>query len=92
MKHKNYNSPIDIVFFIVILMLGVTGYLWSRLQVVSLGYDHQQLVSMKKKALEENRQLKLKYADLASPARIERYSREKLGLVKPSEKQFRYIK
>jgi cell division protein FtsL len=84
--------PIDIILFTIILMLGVTGYIWSRLEVVHLGYTHQKLLSIKSELNEENKRLQLEYAGQIAPARIEQYARENIGLSDPSEKQFRYIK
>jgi cell division protein FtsL len=82
----------DVFFFVLILTIGATFYLWTRLQVVKLGYEHQRVAQAKKQLIEESRQLSLKYAELVTPARLERYAREKLGLKKPDEKQFRFIK
>jgi len=83
---------IDIILFVIILMLGVTAYLWSRLQVVNLSYEYQKITVVKAKLSEENKRLQLEYAGYISPARIEQYAKQNLGLVDPSEKQFRYIK
>ena len=92
MKDKESVKFKDVFFFILILTVGATFYLWTRLQVVKLGYEHQRIAQIKKQLIEENRQLSLKYAGLITPARLERYSKDKLGLKKPDEKQFRFIK
>jgi cell division protein FtsL len=92
MKEKNRLRFKDVFLFIIILMAGVTSYLWTRLQVFKLGYEHQRVSQIKKKLIEENRQLSLKYAELVAPARLEHYAQDKLGLKKPDEKQLRYIK
>jgi hypothetical protein len=85
-------GPANFIIFVIIIVLGLSAHLWVRLEVVRQGYEHQTLVSIKKKIIEENRQLRLRYAEIVSPARIEKYAKQKFGLSKPEEKQFRYLK
>ena len=77
--------------FFLILFAGVILFVWIRLEVVRLGFEHQSYIKQKKEALEKNKQLKLEHANILSPSKIEQYARDNLGLVEPSEKQFRYI-
>ncbi|MBN1115407.1 MAG: cell division protein FtsL [Oligoflexia bacterium] len=81
-----------VIAFILIVMSGLIGYLWTRLEVIRYGYEYQDLASIKKKLIEENRRIRLQYARELSPERVEAYARERLGLDKPVEKQFRYLK
>lgn len=93
MKDKNKKIRfIDVFLVIIILMVGLTSYVWTRLQVIKLSYEHQRVSKMRKDLVEENRQLSLKYAELVAPAKLENYAQNKLGLKKPDEKQIRYIK
>jgi cell division protein FtsL len=66
-------------------------FVWIRLEVVRLGFEHQRYVKQKKDVTDRNKQLKIEYANTLSPSKMEQYAKESLGLVEPSEKQFRYI-
>lgn len=78
--------------FFIILFFGIIFFVWSRLEVVRLGFEHQDYIKKKKEVLEENKMLRLEYADILSPSKIEQNAKENFGLVEPTEKQIRYIK
>lgn len=80
------------VKFIVILALGLTAYLWVSLQVLYSGIEYEKLKKQKVVAINKHKDLEIEYSDVVSPANIEYYAKEYLGLIQPSEKQFRYIK
>ena len=78
--------------FIIIFVLGVTAYLWISLQVLYSGIEYEKLKKHKVVVTNKHKDLEIEYSDLVSPANIEYYAKEQLGLIQPSEKQFRYIK
>ncbi|MEI6080380.1 MAG: hypothetical protein WCQ53_07080 [bacterium] len=78
--------------FFLIFFIGVISFVLLRLQVVRLGFEHQEYIKKKNEALEKNKQLELEYANVLSPSKIEQYARENLGLVEQTQKQTRYIK
>lgn len=79
------------MFFLIVGLVFI-GFLWLHLENRSLNYEHQLLVVDKKKIVEENKKLQIEYAGSNSPIKIEKQAKEDLGLIKPKEKQFRYIK
>jgi len=78
--------------FMFIIFAGIMMYLFIYLQVIDSGIQHKRLQDQKTVAKNKNNDLKLDYNDIMSNGNIERYATENLGLVRPSEKQFRYIK
>ncbi len=78
--------------FLFIIFIGLMGYLWIYLQVIYSGITHRRLLEQRTVVLNKHNDLKIDYSDMTSPRNIEKYAIENLGLVNPSEKQFRYIK
>ena len=68
------------------------GYLWIYLQVIYSGITHKRLQEQKTVVLNKYKDLKIDYSDMTSDRSVEKYATDNLGLVYPSEKQFRYIK
>ena len=79
-----------VILIFVVILASVITLLWTRLDVISLGYIHQNLQKEKKKKLNNFYKLKLQHAELVSPFNIEKKA-SGLGFIKPNEKQFRYI-
>jgi len=97
LANKRYRKSIfnfTIIAIISILMLvSVTlFYVWTRIQVVSLGYEISQKVKERERIEEINRKLKLEVATLKSPRRIERIAIKKLGLRYPTIDQVIILK
>ncbi len=59
-------------------------YVWSRMQVVQIGYDIARLEKTNKELEKRKRELMLELASLESPEALERKARDKAGLVFPS--------
>ena len=78
--------------FVLITFSGIILFVWLRLEVLKLGFEHQDYLKQKKEVLEKNKELRLEYADILSPSKIEKNAKDNLGLVEPTEKQVRYIK
>jgi len=68
---------------IAITLLLTLFYLWSRLEVISLGYDIARANKEQAEFVNENKRLKLEILSLKSPQRIEALASERLGLVYP---------
>lgn len=95
-KQKNRTSGRGFLFAaansIVIVMLFTLFYLWSRLEVISLGYEIAKANKSRAELLENNKKLKLEILSLKSPQRIEAIAVNKFGLVYPRGEQVVVIK
>jgi len=72
---------------VVALLAVFSLYIWARLTVVSLGYEISSAEAERKTLVERNSRLKVEYARLRSPERIERIATKRLGLVHPGPGQ-----
>jgi cell division protein FtsL len=69
-------------FALVILL-----HVWLRLQVVNLGYALSATTKLLQRLEQEQRELKVEYATLTSPERVEVMARRRLGLGAPEKGQ-----
>jgi len=69
------------------LMTGSLFYVWSRVQVIQLGYEISGGLKEEKKLLETTKKLRLEIATLKSYARIEKVAMEELKMSKPKPDQ-----
>lgn len=77
-----------IVLVLVIVMLSLFN-IWSRVEVVKMGYEIGELLKTQKELKAQNQKLKLELSILKAPARIEGMAIEKLKMMWPtSEKTF----
>jgi len=74
------------------LFLIAAGFLWSRLTVVTLGYEISKANSSRSALLEQNKRLKFEMMELKNPERIERIASGELSLVHPKGEQIIDIK
>ena len=86
------KNKLSVFLFFFIVTSTSLAFLWLHLDIRNLNYEYQLLVIDKNKLVEENKKLQINYAEINSPIDIEKIAKEKLGLIKPKEKQFRYIK
>ena len=90
-KSKASKSRSSKIFcFTLLLFLLMTGslfYVWSRVQVIQLGYGISSGLKQGKKLLEANKKLRLEIATLKSYARIEKLATEELKMSKPKPDQ-----
>jgi cell division protein FtsL len=79
------------VILIAISALGLVGvallHVWLRLQVVHMGYVLSTTSKLQNQLEQENRELKVEFATLTSPDRLEAMSRRRLGLRSPEKGQ-----
>ncbi|HBR16093.1 MAG: cell division protein FtsL [Deltaproteobacteria bacterium RIFCSPLOWO2_12_FULL_43_16] len=77
---------------IIVVLLVTLFYLWSRLEVVSLGYEIADATKERAELVSDNQRFKLEILTLKSPKRIEAIAGGKLGLVYPKREQIIMIK
>ena len=77
---------------IIIALLFILFYLWSRLIVISLGYEIAKTNKERVELMADNKRLKLEILSLKSPQRIEALALDRLGLVYPKGEQVIIIK
>jgi cell division protein FtsL len=80
----------NLLIFIVPLLLLILSsllFVWSRIQVIQLGYEISLAMKQGRTLEEGNKRLRLEIATLKSYARIEKIAVEDLGLSKPKPDQ-----
>ncbi len=90
-EKKKRGSHLRILFvFGLILLLSVGGslfYVWTRIQVIQIGYEISTALKENKALTEANKRMRLEVGSLKSFARIERIAVEELKMVKPRPDQ-----
>lgn len=76
----------------VVLMLSCFIFVWIRICVLNTGYKISESIKTQEKYLQENRKLKIERASLASPSRIEKVAKNKLGMINPKNNQVVILK
>ncbi len=71
----------------VVLMLVFVAYVGSHIRMTELEYNIAAEISTQEKILEEPKKLKLEYAMLKSPQRIENLVRDRLQMSYPDNEQ-----
>jgi len=81
-----------LLLVVFILMSVAIAYVWSHLQTTSLNYQIAEAISINDKLLAEQARLKVEYATLKSPGRIEAIARDRLQMSYPERDQVVLIK
>jgi cell division protein FtsL len=81
------NFLFPFTFLLLFLIGGSLFYVWSRIQVIQLGYEISNTLKVERSLTEENKKLHLEIATLKSYARIERVAVEELRMAKPKPEQ-----
>jgi len=83
------KSKFVLLFALLLLFLigGSLFYVWSRIQVIQLGYEISNALKVERTLTEENKKLRLEIATLKSYARIEKVAVEELKMGKPKPEQ-----
>jgi cell division protein FtsL len=87
---RNLSKPRFLLFFTLLLLFLVGGslfYVWSRIQVIQLGYEISNALKEGRGLTETSKKLRIEIAALKSYARIERIATEDLGMAKPKPDQ-----
>jgi cell division protein FtsL len=83
----------SVFLFVAFVLMGVAiTYVWSHIQMTRLEYHIAEEMTNKEQMLEEQRKLKLEYATLKSPQRIEAIAKSSLNLSYPDRDQVIMIK
>jgi cell division protein FtsL len=90
-KVKPKGIKLNLLILFSLLMLFFIGgslfYVWSRIQVIQLGYEISNTMKEERTLTESNKKLRLEIATLKSYARIERLALEELRMAKPRPEQ-----
>ncbi len=76
-----------LTLFVLCLIVASLFYVWSRVQVIRLGYEISSVLKEEKRLAEASKKLKVEIATLKSYSRIERLAAEELKMSKPSADQ-----
>lgn len=92
-KKKRIEFKFSTVIIVsLVLMTTALIYVWSHLNSTKLNYLIAEEISIRDNLIEENKRLKVEYATLRSPQRIEAIARDKLGMHYPEREQVIFIK
>ena len=86
-KRIKLNRLFLFAFLMVFLIGSSLFYVWSRIQVIRLGYEISSALKEEKAFTEANKRLRLEIATLKSYARIEKFVVEELRMAKPKPEQ-----
>ncbi len=81
-----------LVAVMVLMTVVAVFHVWSRVKVVDLGLEINQLRRELKDQQQEQGRLKLEVASLKTPARIEAIAKGTLGMSLPTEQQVVVVK
>jgi cell division protein FtsL len=88
---KTMTRSTNRIFFFILLLLFLIGgslfYVWSRIQVIQLGYEISNALKEERALAESNKRLRLEIATLKSYTRIEKFAVEELRMTKPKPDQ-----
>jgi cell division protein FtsL len=90
-KARPIPAKFSLLLFSILLTLFFIGgslfYVWSRIQVIQLGYEISNALKKERALTEANKKLRLEIATLKSYARIEKIAAEELRMIKPKPDQ-----
>jgi cell division protein FtsL len=90
-KKKAIGIKSNLLLLVTLLLLFLVGgslfYVWSRIQVIQLGYEISNVLKVERTLTEENKKLRVEIATLKSYARIEKLAVEELRMAKPKPEQ-----
>jgi cell division protein FtsL len=88
---KNIPRSVNRIFFFVLFLIFLIGgslfYVWSRIQVIQLGYEISNTLKQERAWVEANKRLRVEIATLKSYTRIEKLAVEDLRMAKPRPDQ-----
>jgi len=90
-KTRPKRIKLNLLILFTLLMLFFIGgslfYVWSRIQVIQLGYEISNTLKEERALIEANKKLRLEIATLKSYVRIEKLAVEELRMAKPKPEQ-----
>lgn len=84
---KKSGSTLRVILVVATLTLVALFFVWTRVQNTRLRLEGSRLKKREQEALEENNRLKLEWARLVSPQRLEDLGKEKYNLSRPKPEQ-----
>ena len=84
---KKSGSTLRVILVVATLTLVALFFVWTRVQNTRLRLEGSRLKKREQEALEENNRLKLEWARLVSPKRLEDLGKEKYNLSRPKPEQ-----
>ena len=94
-KERKTSSGIKYPTFIIlaiVLMFVALIYVGSHIHMTELEYEYAAQMNANQKLLEEQKKLKVEYAMLKSPQRIESIARDRLQMSYPEQEQIIVLK
>jgi cell division protein FtsL len=85
--NRSSNRVLFLILFLVFLIGGSLFYVWSRIQVIQMGYEISNALKEERALVEANKRIRLEIATLKSYTRIEKIAVEELGMGKPKPDQ-----
>ncbi len=85
-------KQVPFVIVICLVMILPLLYVWPHIRMTELEYQVAEQMSLRRQLLEEREKLKIEYATLKSPQRIETIAKEKLQMIYPQRDQVVNIK
>lgn len=79
-KNPSFPFLLMTLGFAAVIGLVLVFHVWSRLQVIDLGYALAASRTINQKLQQENRELLIELATLTSPERLESVARTRLGM------------
>lgn len=73
----------DYLLIVTTVVFCALFFVWSRLEVLQMGYELSRANKTYEYLVKENQCLRVEVASLKSPVRIEKIARERLGLINP---------
>jgi|GEM_PF-5919456 len=89
---KAFFKTFYLIFLGSLLMVLPLLYVWPHLQMTELEYQIAEQMSIREKLLEGRERLKLEYATLKAPQRIETIAKDNLMMIYPERFQVVYLK
>src|SRR4030043_261886 len=87
-RPKGRKLNLLILFTLLIFFIGGSlFYVWTRIQVIQLGYEISNVLKEERALTEANKKLRLEIATLKSYTRIEKLAVEDLKMAKPKPEQ-----
>lgn len=85
-------KQVPLIIAICLVMCLSIAYVWPHIQMTELEYKVAEEMSVRRRLLEDREKLKIEYATLKSPQRIETIARQKLQMTYPERDQVVNIK
>lgn len=83
---------VPFIIIVCLIMLLSLIYVWPHIRMTELEYKIAEEMSVKQRLLEERGKLKIEYATLKSPQRIEAMAKERLQMIYPEREQVVYLR